>query len=229
MPETVYPYGWQAPEGNEQRSDFPAIYYSNLSDIAQKVIGAFDTKTSALAALGVSSSTPLWFTTTSPTTLWCLDSTGAHEVWTLGSGYTTGSFTMQDSDGNSIPLGTSTRTLRYRVEGAHVYGYGSLTIGANFSPPSDKFFWFPIPYPLTAAVTGLQATVGSVVVSQAGKNMLGSAYASYGARHVSVVVGDPAKGSNPTVMRYSTGSSGSAKIWDAGDTIKYNFDYERKL
>lgn len=230
MPETVYPYGWPAPQGNEPRADFPSIYYGNLSDIAQKVIGSFDTKTSALAALGVSSTTPLWFSTTNPTTLWCLDSSGAHEVWTLGSGYTVGSFTMQGSDGNTFSLGSSTRTLRYRVEGSHCYGYGTLVVGSSVAWPSGKFLWFPIPYAASNAVVGLTMNVGSANITCNGNNLIGSCYAPANGTHISIRAMDPVKSTTSAqVLSQSSGNAGSSTAWTSGDVIMYNFDYERKI
>lgn len=232
MAEPLPPYGWEYPDGTDDPADFPALLQSILSDQATKVVGSFDTSASAQAALGTSSATPLFYTTGSPTTLWCLDSSGANQVWTLGVGYTSGSFQMRGQDGTVFGIGTSQTSMWYRVEGARVFGWARLAVGSAVAWPSGEYFWFPLP-PFNPVIhnTGESQVIGSCMVNMSnGEHYEGVAVASAQDPHCVLYSNDPHKSTpGATAVRYDTGGTGTGLTWATGCSVQYNFDYERMV
>lgn len=233
MAEPLPPYGLQYPDETDDRSLFPALLQQNLIALSSMVVGQFDTQASAQAALGTSSQAPVFYTTQNPTTLWCLDASGANQVWTLGGGYTSGSFVLTDDQSNTVSLGTSQRYLNYRVEGAHCYGWGEWVVGSSVGwPAAGAYFRFPLPFAVQTRVSLTQMSVGTCMVTVAGKHYAGVVEVGTGSSSAILYISDLSRSPNTTLLPVSpvTGSGTTTGfVWSSGDVVRYSFDYERQV
>lgn len=233
MAEQLPPYNLQYPDGFDDPADFPNLLQATLLQLSQQVIGQFDTQASAQAALGSSSASPIFYTTTSPTTLWCLDSSGATAVWSAGSAYTAATFTIAGSDGTTFSLGNSTKYLFYKADGARVTGWGYVSVGSTgVAWPAGKSFEFPLPFTAQSHAANASLEIGSCMVSVNGNNYCGPVVTSSATGWCTLFVNDGAKTNgwqSLSAVAYNTGNAGSALTWSGGDQIRYSFDYERHI
>lgn len=143
--------------------------------------------------------------------------------------YTEGTFALYAGD-TAFSLGSSQRGLWYRTDGARCFGWAYLKIGTGFSPPAGQNWGMALPFPSATHQAGTQNVVAHGMVTQTGSGlgtMIGVGLAVSGNDTFGLYINDPKKGGLASNTGYTTGSTTSSSVWQSGDQIRYNFDYER--